>query len=226
MAVKSYNPFMYPFSKQGLINIVTIIIIFLVSSFLSVFTSFMFLGFVLRLLLNLIAFGYFFMYLNLCIVDSSDGGLVAPDTTPGSGGMGDLVEELKWGVLPIVACLLPVFLYTVFSEHPVRGVFLILFFAGIFVYPMLSLRTAMFRHVSAFNPVAILFNIIRFFPGYISLVVAIAVAFVPVVATVYISDRNPIASLLVMPWFLYGCIVLSHLIGRFYFNRKDKLDWD
>jgi hypothetical protein len=230
MAERAYNPFIYPFNKAGLLNIFMIIVVILISRavdyFLGLSPVFPLLGMLVSLFIFLVALGYFFMYLNVCLNDSAKGGIMAPDTTPDRGGLRDIFEELGWGVAPFVVCLLPSILYVIVNKNAERGIFMILLFAGLFFYPMLSLRTGMMRELAAYNPFGIIFNIIRFLPGYLSLLGGIVVAFLPYVIVSYMTDNSFTAGLFVLPWMIYSFMVLFHLMGRFYYKRRDKLDWE
>lgn len=229
---KICNPFMYPFSKHGIIQMVILVAVLLVGCVLQLFSSSMFTtshassGRRALPYLVVIPFGYFFMYLNECMIHSSNGGITAPSTMPGRGGIEDLAEEFGWGITPLLLCFLPSFFYMKYVDDPQKMVFFTIIVVAVFLYPMLSLRSSMLRSPIAYNPFGIIINIIRFFPGYLLLLAGMLLLILPIMAIIRLADGMSPILLIILPWFIYGSLVLSHLIGRFYFHRKDKLNWE
>ncbi len=227
MTPPRYNPFLYPACRNGLINIAIIVGLLYLGFACSIASNFLpifLLSLVLRWVVNVIVYGYFFAYLNQCVIDSAKGGLTAPDSLPGGAGVDDIKEELFWGIIPLVCSFMPIVLYAIFASEPQRLTVLWLLGAGLFLYPMLYLRSIIIGDVTALNPVAILFNIIRFLPGYISIVIGIALVFTPIIL-IYAAAGAPAASILSVPWFVYSSVVMAHFVGRFYCLRSEKLDW-
>jgi len=100
--------------------------------------------------------------LNQCLLDSAKGGLTAPDSLPGSNGLDEIKEELFWAIVPLILCFMPSVLYNGFSEAPDNVIVWSLRAGGLFFYPMVYMRCVIIGDRSAFNPVAIIFNIIRY----------------------------------------------------------------
>lgn len=222
------NPFFYPFSVCGIVNMSIIFLLLVVAHFafyvFSQLSSYLYLFRGIRLI-GLAAIGYFFMYLSECMFDSGKGGVSAPDTMPGSNGLDELLEELTWGILPLILCFLPVMIVLTVNEGNFSGLIALLWLLGAVLFPMLSIRSLMLRSLSAFNPFATVCNIIRFFPDYLVLLLAIMVLCVPS----YLISRflsGAICYSIMLLWLIYGCVVFWHLMGRFYFKHRALLDWE
>ncbi len=225
---RAYNPFLYPACRQGFVNMGLIVLFIYLGNIvrfagnLLIFPA----NLIVSIIIDLMVWGYFFMYLNHCIRDSAKGGLSAPDSLPGGNGIDEIKDDLQWGLIPLACCFLPFILYSSFVENPDSLVYFLLIFCGMFVYPMIYLRSVIIGDFSALNPVAILFNIIRFLPGYLIILAGIAIVFAPMTLIYILANRNATATTLVsVPWFVYSSVVMAHFIGRFYCLRSEKLDW-
>ncbi len=224
-----YNPVFYPLSTYGLVNILLICLTLILFGILNVIASkltiyiYFFRGF---RIIGLAALGYFFMYLNECMLDSSNGGTTAPSIIPGRGGIDDLIDELTWALLPLLVCFLPSVLFAVFTSGNFEAAYTAIFAAGVLLFPMLAIRAAMMRTYSALNPIAAIFNILRFLPAYILLLLKMTAVFFPILLIILFQVKAGWAKVLAVPWMVYGCIVFWHLMGRFYFRCKEKLNWE
>ena len=225
---RRYNPFLYPFSFAGIINMLIIFLLLVVwrfvSGFLSQLSMVVFL-FHSVYMIGVACVGYFFMYLSECMLDSGNGGTTSPDTIPGSSGLEPLIEELIWGVIPLLFCFVPSILINAFFEE-YRVLAAVVLFAGMCAFPMFCIRSMMMRSVVALNPIGAAWNIIRFLPDYLLLLFAMAVIFSPLIGFISFFEPNGLVYPLVLAWFIYGCIVFWHLMGRFYFKHRALLDWE
>jgi len=225
---RRYNPFLYPFSIHGIINMLIIVLLLVVwrfvSGFLSQFTMVVFL-FRSVYMIGVACVGYFFMYLSECMLDSGDGGTVAPDTIPGSSELEPLIEELTWGIIPLILCFMPAILVNAFFEE-YNLLALIVLLVGLCLFPIFCIRSMMMRSFVAFNPIGAAWNIIRYLPDYLLLLFAMAVIFAPLIGFISFFEPKGFAYPLVLAWFIYGCVVFWHLMGRFYFKHRALLDWE
>lgn len=214
----------YPVSISGIIHIV----IFLVVPFVISLINRYILGWVwpvgelMALLLYLLYIGYVFSYLGFCIFDSSKGGLRAPDIsmelTPDKG---ELVWQLFLILGSIAVCFWPTAVSYILTERTDRTFWLLLS-GGIFFFPIALLRGIMFDSYDALNPISIIGSALSAFLPYCGLVLLIC-GFGGFVAI--ILPRLPVWGFVSRGVSIYLLFVVAHLLGRFYWWHKEKLDW-
>ena len=237
--------FLYPISASGIIHIV----IFLVAPFLIglvsrfILSGIFLLGGIISLLLYLLFVGYVFFYLAYCIFDSSKGGWRAPDIsiqhTPDKG---DIISQLLRIFGCLAVCFWPLAVYHVFTERS-DLIFWLLFAFGSFFFPMALLAGVLFDSFDALNPILIIRSIYKTFLPYCMLVLLFCVLNMLIIRVIanlprpknYIQILNygfVIVNYVCSRSFVYRTVapiylamVAAHLLGRFYWWNKDKLDW-
>jgi len=169
--------------------------------------------------------GYIIFYANYCIYDSSRGGRrAATISLAHTPDIGDLVWQLLLLVAGVAICLWPAALY--------RGVagradvwFWALGAVGTFFLPMSLLMATLFQGIDALNPVLITRSILVTFPAYVVLLGDLGLLAAVFVAMRWGMGQIRLPHMLATAAYLYLLLMGSHLLGRFYWRRKEKLGW-
>lgn len=222
--------FLYPANIYGLIFLAIVILIplliFIVGRCLGVFAVIIL---VPTAIIDAVIGMYTYWFIAQCVRNSASGGLRAPDTMAETPGLG----ELLWQVLELVACFAvyaaPAFVYWRYTNRT-DSIFWWLAGCGVFIYPMSLLSAIMFDSINGLNPLVIIPSIFSSFFQYCGLVVLIgAIVFLYVQTTKLLPD-NFFLRIALYPLVkgveLYLAMIAAHLLGRFYFNYQQKLNWD
>ena len=171
---------------------------------------------------------YFFWYLAECISDSAMGGLRAPETLGSAPGIGDMF----WHTLKIVGCF-AVFagppVYYVLYTHKIDAIFWALLGYAVFFFPMGLLAVVMFDSFSSLNPILLIGSILSVFFQYCGLVlISVVFALIVIAANKVPTDikGSIILGQVILCGLLYFALIVAHLLGRFYWRYKKKLNWD
>ena len=228
------DSFLYPANSHGLIFLAIVILIPLAIQLLCKLL-FLFTGplaFIVALPGGLISFVigmYVYWFLAQCIRDSATGSIRVQDTTAETPGL----WEILWQLVKIIACLVvylvPAYFYHRFT-HRTDLLFWLLLGVGVFLYPMALLGVIMFDSFNGLNPIIIIPSIFSTFFQYCGLVVLIGAIIVLLILTGRLLFINLLFSLLLFPVLqaidLYMALIAAHLLGRFYFKYKEKLNWE
>ncbi|RKY23117.1 MAG: hypothetical protein DRP62_06555 [Planctomycetota bacterium] len=226
--------FLYPISASGIIHLAVFLLVpWLCSSFVGSLASlipgryprFAF-GYVtgfLLLVLYIFFLGYVFYYVGYCIFDSAKGGLRAPDINVQSfiPDRGDLIAQLLCVLGCAAVCFWPVAVYLIFARRT-DLIFWLLAGCGFFFFPMALLAGILFDSFNALNPILIIGSIYKVFPQYCGLVLLVGGlgGFVALML-----PRLQVWGFVSSAIKIYLLFVTAHLLGRFYWLNKDKLDW-
>jgi hypothetical protein len=180
---------------------------------------------VLVLIGEIIIVGYIIFYAHYCIYDSSRGGRRAASISlADTPDLGDLVWQLLLLVAGVAICLWPAALY--------RGVagrmdvwFWVLGTTGAFFLPMSLLMATLFQGIDALNPVLVIRSILVTFPAYVALFGELGLLAVVFLAIRWGIGQVRLPHVLATVAYLYLLLMGSHLLGRFYWRRKEKLGW-
>jgi len=177
------------------------------------------------LILLIIMVLYFGWYLAECVYDSTKGGTRAPEVlTPGLGGMWSRVSYL---VATHVLFALPLVIYSLFAREA-DFVFYGLLIWTILFFPMGLLAMAIMDSTTALNPFVLLGAIFRTFFSYIGLLVLlVAVTFLMGWLWNTLTSFGPalLSTLIGGTGFYYTMMVQAHVLGRFYWRNRERLDW-
>jgi len=180
---------------------------------------------ILSLVLYTLLIGYISYYFGYCIFDSAKGGRRAPDIamqhTPDKE---DVISQLFLILGSVAICFWPVAVYYIFTER-VDLIFWLLAGGGTFFFPMALLAVVLFDAFNALNPILIIGSIFRIFLGYCGLILSFCAFGGLVFVIVLTLKRLPFPALVSNGINLYLLFVAAHLLGRFYWWHKDKLDW-
>ena len=169
--------------------------------------------------------GYIVFYAHYCIYDSSRGGRRAATIslahTPDSG---DLIWQplLLLGALAI--CLWPAALYRGVAGR-VDAWFWVLAAMGAFFLPMSLLMATLFQGIDALNPVLIARSILVTLPAYVGLFAELGLLVAVFLVLRWWRGQIHLPHVLATVMYLYLLLMGSHLLGRFYWRRKEKLGW-
>ena len=243
LAVKRKLPWLidvllYPMSVSGIIHLV----IFLLAPLLIKKLTFIYFG-IVALVLYMLLVGYVFYYIGHCVFRSSKGGWRAPDiSTYNAPDRGDLLSQLFLMLGSVAVCFCPVAIYYIITERT-DLLFWLLSAYGFFFLPMVLLIVVLFDSVDALNPIVIIRSIFRtFFPycGLILVFCALSVLVAPIISNLPKTRalrQTPFYICMLLDHllgaafiyqkiaFIYLAMVAAHLLGRFYWWHKDKLDW-
>jgi len=218
--------FLYPFSAAAML---TLSVIFGVPLLLDIFAGLvgpffmfvMFPGMIIKIILGL----YLYWYLAECVRDSAAGGIRAPDTIAKVPGIGDLFGQ----VLKIFLCLLilaaPALLYYQRPGTSSWLLWLLLVLADV-LFPMALLAVIQFDSIFALNPLLLLGSIFRTIVPYLGLVLMLTGVVLLLKYLTEASRGSILARAALRVLSLYLALVGAHLLGRFYFRYKQKLNWD
>ncbi len=219
---------LYPASLHGVVYIAIFLALRLLIDLLGrfVFSYAGPYGGVLSLVLYILLIGYVFYYFGYCIFDSSKGGRRAPDIsiqhTPDKG---DLISQLLLILGSVAICFWPVAVYYIFTQRT-DLFFWLLSGLGIIFFPMALLTGVLFDSFDALNPILIIRSIFVTFLPYCGLILSFCVFGGLVAVVLLVLRRVPVLGFLSNVVKLYLLLVAAHLLGRFYWWNKGKLNWE
>ena len=238
--------FLYPLSISGLIHLV---IFFCFPILLNLVYEFL-LGYIwpvgelIVAILCIFFAGYVLHYLSWCIIDSTKGGLRAPDINfQPSPGKGDIIECAGIFLACIVVCFWPAAVYYIFTRKT-GLLYWLLASAGLLFFPMALLAGCLHDSISGLKPMLIIKSIIKTFPGYFPVVIFFAgffavlsivipppqqskglepiLLYLSQVTSAIFSSRYALRS----TGFIYLAMTGAHILGRFYCKYQEKLNWE
>ena len=221
------DPLVYPANADGLVQIAVVALglgVFqLLGPVLGRFVPLY--GGVLVLIGEIIILCYAIFYVSYCIYDSSRGGRrAATISLAHTPDMGDVVWQLLLLVGGVAICLWPAALY--------RGVagrvdvwFWVLAVTGTFFLPMSLLMATLFQGIDALNPVLIVRSILVTLPAYVGLLGELGLLTAVFLLIRWWRGQIRLPHVLATVVYLYLLLTGAHLLGRFYWRRKEALGW-
>jgi len=217
--------FLYPISVPGLTNLAIFIgvslLIDILGTILPVQLSCLFA--LITLAVNILVFFYIYWYFAECVRDSADGGMRAPEglgATPGLAGM-------FWQTVNIIGCLAvffgPSVFYMLFAKRADIIFWLLLLYAVLF-FPMALLAVVMFDSAVGLNPRLLIRSISSTFFPYCGLVLVFVAAVLLIGVLEQRVQEPEYLAFILRCASIYLVFVAAHLLGRFYWRNKDKLD--
>ena len=217
---------LYPVSQPGLIILAIIIVIPLliniVAGLLGPFRIFVAApGVVINIVIGLYALWYF----SECIRDSAAGGVRAPDVMANAPSIGDMFFQ----TLKVVGCLvifaLPAIIYSIRVKEDNTIYYSLLAGCGFF-FPMGLLGVIMFDSFTGLNPLVLIGSIFSTFFQYCGLVIFLFGLGFLYKKTESIFSQVPILAYRQIIDFIYLLMIMGHLLGRFYWRYREKLNWE
>jgi len=194
-------------------------------------------------ILYLLFVGYVLCYLSWCVIDSTKGGLRAPDINlqpqPAKEGLIELVGIL---LACIAVCFGPVVVYYIFTKKT-DFLYWLLTAVGLLFFPMALLAGFLYDSIVGLNPILIIKSVIKTFSAYLPVVIFFAGLFA-VLSTIapQLPQSESLESILLylsrfiniifnprfalrLTGFIYLAMIGAHILGRFYWWHKEKLNW-
>jgi len=223
---------LYPASLHGIIQIGIFFFLSLIIGLLGRFILILFphpggqhYGVLLISILRVLLLGYIVFYFGYCIYDSSRGGRRAANIRAEHiPDKGDFVSQLFLMLGCVAVCFWPAAVYYGFARRT-DSFFWVLAGCGGFFLPMALLRGVLFDTFDALNPIFIIGSIFKTFLSYCGLILSFCIFGGLVALIFWILGRLPILGFVSNAINLYLLFVAAHLLGRFYWWHKDKLDW-
>jgi len=189
--------------------------------FLVFFAIFIFFGWVIRFII----WAYAYWYFCECIQDSAFGAIRAPETLSKTPGLGEMFWQLVRVMACLGLCIGPAVLYSCLTWRQ-DLTFWILLGCGIFYYPMALLAIVVFDSFYGLNPLLVIPSIFSTFLQYCALLVFYCLLFLGVAYAIRALWPGRPSFFTYEPFAIYLFIVAAHLLGRFFFRYKDKLNWE
>jgi len=232
LAVKSKLPwlidaFLYPVSLHGMTYVAIFLFLFFLIGLLDrfVLSYARHYGGVLSLILYVLLIGYILHYYAYCVFDSSRGGRRAPNiSTEHTPDRADLLAHIFLILGCVAICFLPTAAYYLFTRR-IDRTFWALSAVGFFFFPMALLAGIIFDSFDALNPIIIIGSILRTFFPYCGLILSFCILGGLLALIFRVSKSIPARGLISKAVTFYLLLVAAHLLGRFCWHNKDKLDW-
>lgn len=210
----------------------------------------------ISLIVNIIIRLYRYWYISECIRDSAEGRIRAPETVASTPGLWELLSIFFKIFVCIIIFSAPIyyyllnyrdierdlwpllnftvfFLWIVITEVGKSGMtFHLLLFFAVFFFPMTILSVVMFDSLRGLNPLLIIRSIFCTFVPYFGLILLLCILWLPVifvrkfVVTQVFSGRDGLYLYLPRAVSIYIILVGVHLLGRFYWKYREKLNWE
>ena len=218
--------FLYPLSVPGLIMLGIFVgiplIIGIIAALMGPFGFFIAIP---GMFISAVVYIYMYWYICLCVRDSAEGNIRAPDLLADSPSLWDMFIQ----TLRIFLCLLffgaPVFLYFQYT-HRADFIFWLLSGYGLFFFPMGLLAVIMYDSIEGLNPLLIIKSIAATLFQYFVLFFLFAVVVGLYVLIFTISWLPSFLRIFSDVAFIYLLLILAHLLGRFYWRNSEKLQWE
>ncbi|MCU0914670.1 MAG: zinc-ribbon domain-containing protein [Planctomycetes bacterium] len=217
---------LYPFSVSG---VITLVVLILLPALLDVLPMGLFVGGRLFYYWGPVAVMglYTIWYLAECVYDSAKGGTRAPEIIDANTGLDDLWSRGSYLLAVYLLFVGPVLFYRMYPGR-MDAVFWGLVAWAVIFFPMGLLAMVIHDSVSVLNPLFLLGSILRVLPAYAGLLGGIGV-----LALLFLQTGNVFGQGLAPQWLgllhtvlgAYATLVLAHVLGRFYWRYRDRLDW-
>ncbi len=224
---------LYPFSTTGLVTLAVMIGLPLISAFLGV--AF----FRLVRLAGWVSFGigvlmglYVLWYLAECVYDSAKGGTRAPEIIDADTSLNTLWARGSYLLAVYLVYVVPVLVYWGWMQR-FDAIFWALAAWAVFFFPMSLLAMVINDSLSALNPFFLIASISRVFLSYVALVACLLtiIALLALLSGATLPLPMPHVRALVAISLLsllanaYSSFLLAHILGRFYWRNRARLDW-
>ncbi len=169
---------------------------------------------------------YVAWYLAECVYDSAKGGTRAPEIID-TGWLDDWWSRVSYLLVVYILFALPPLIYH-FAVGRTDAIFWALLAWAVLFFPMGLLAMVIHDSTCALNPLSLLKSILQVFGPYLGLLLGIgALAGLLWYATDLLSQGLGPAGVWLVAALMYGyaAFVLAHVLGRFYWRYRDRLDW-
>jgi hypothetical protein len=209
---------LYPANLAGLASLAIIIgVPLLLSLVLWVIPFVGLLAFIIQVLVGLYAAWYFAE----CVYDSAKGGTRAPQALD-TGGTGEMWERVAYVLAVWIIFVVPMVVYFLATEGKKDAILWGLVAWAVVFFPMGLLAMVIQDSFSAINPFFLLGSILRVFFPYMGFVLLLCVVVTGLAWFWPPPIVPPVVSFAVGQ---YAALVFAHILGRFYWRNRERLDW-
>jgi hypothetical protein len=231
--------FLYPFNTKGMGIILLCVGIPLILRFfmkilwiLTLYFPPMLVIWVLVIIIHwgllLLMIMYVCWYWYECILDSSSGGIRAPETAGITPGVSEILRQSFRTLACFCYSMLPAVVYAGYSQRYDDPICWLLCGFGFFLLPMIVLAVAVFDSLLVANPFLVLGSTFSTFFQYSGVVIFCPGPLLLMLLALSIVRSPglwPLAYLFLLLSF-YLNLVLAHVMGRFFWKYRDKLNWE
>ncbi len=223
--------FFYPLSIPGIITLAIIILVpFIINIVVGMLGPFgFFVGFA-GAVVRIILWFYFYWYFCQCVRDSASGGIRAPEVLDAAPDIGEIFFQFLKILVCIIFFAAPMLIYLIHTKRTDIYFWALLGYAVLF-FPMGLLAVIMFDSLTGLNPLLVIGSIFSTFLPYFGLVLFYYILAASDVFTTIMFFKG------ILPWsylliFLLGSvntylfIISGHLLGRFFWRYRERLNWD
>lgn len=171
---------------------------------------------------------YYIWYFTECVRDSAEGHVRAPETIATTPDFFQLLGRYILVFAAFAVPFLPFSSYLLKSGGQLNGPeFVLTYLIGAFLSPIMLLSVSYFGNLSGLNIFRIMVALFKTFFSYLILI-GVLILWTLVVATIVVvlNSIPLLASFLALPAGLYLGLVYAHILGRFYYLNRDKLNWE
>ncbi len=218
--------FLYPISASGLVNLA--ILSFLPRMLPPLGHLSYWLSPSPALAIIVVLVGYLLYCLSDYIRDSTGGSRRAPDIELSLSiltNAGELVWLILRTFICIAVCIGPLLAYLIITKHT-DIIFWLLVTYGVLFLPMVLMAVVLFDSLRALNPILIIASILNVFVPYCGLVLIFFVVCGITAIILVIMPRSWIISYTLSAICIYITIVMSHVLGRFCYKYRERLNWE
>ncbi|UCF16185.1 MAG: hypothetical protein JSW59_01740 [Phycisphaerales bacterium] len=171
---------------------------------------------------------YVCWYWHECILDSASGGIRAPETAGITPGVSEILRQSFRTFACFCYSMLPAVVYVGYSQQYDDPICWLLCGFGFFLFPMIILAVAVFDSLLVANPLLVIGSVFSTFFQYLGVVIFCPGPYLLLLlALAFIRSQGlwPLAYLFLLLCF-YLNLVLAHVMGRFFWKYRDKLNWE
>ncbi len=158
-------------------------------------------------------------YFAECVYDSARGGTRAPQGLD-AGSTGEMWSRVSCILAVWAIFVVPMVVYLCATEGRTDAIFWGLVAWAVIFFPMGLLAMVINDSVSTLNPFFLLISILRVFFPYVGFVLLLGAFAMGLALLTYILP--PVINVTARS---YGGLVLAHILGRFYWRYRERLDW-
>ena len=218
--------FLYPISASGLVNLAIL-------SFLPrMLPPLGHLNYWMHPPLSLGLIVVFIGYLLYCLSDyirySAGGKRRAPniDLSPSVLlNAGELIMPILNTFVCIAVCVGPLLAYLIITKQT-DIIFWLLVTYGVLYLPMVLLAVVLFESLRALNPILIIASMFNVFLPYCGLVLLFFAVCGLIAIIIVIMPQSFIISYILSAICLYLTMIMAHVLGRFCYQYKERLNWE
>ena len=156
---------------------------------------------------------------------AAQGAVRAPDIMENSPGLSEMWSYFLNIVVCVAVFIMPAILYHIYLKQT-DLVFWLLVAYAVALFPMGLLAVLLFDSYSALNPLLLIPSIFSTFFQYFGLIVLTGLLLFGFTTAANFFPEASFVRYMLQTFFIYWLIVIAHLLSRFFWKYKNKLNWD